>query len=144
MALGNQTSNNGEMQQALTTPLLKSVVLGTLLLTAGAIYAASTDHSVTHRLVLHTVEEPGAIYLSEWKVRKDVKATFDDGELRPITYTVTADLFDGCRWRATETLIPIDAKTFSYDYDETMLGCVEGATPMFVKTPRTGTVTIED
>lgn len=142
MALANQTSNNGEMQQALTTPLLKSVVLGTLMVTAGALYAASTDHSVTHRLVLHAVEEPGAIYLSEWKVRDDVKATFD-GELRPITYTMTADMFDGCRWRATETLIPIDAKTFSYDYSETILGCVEGSVPM-LKTPRTGIVTIEE
>ena len=142
MALRDQSSKNGEMQQALTTPLLKSVVLGTLLLSAGAIYAASTDHSVTHRLVLHTIEEPGAIYLSEWKVR-DVKATFDDGELRPITFHMTADMFDGCRWRATETLIPIDDKTFSYDYSETILGCAEGAVPM-IKTPRTGTVTIEE
>ena len=143
MALRDQASKNGEMQQALTTPLLKSVVLGTLLLSAGAIYAASTDHSVTHRLVLHTTEEPGAIYLSEWKVRDDVKATFDDGEIRPITFHMTADMFDGCRWRATETLIPIDEKTFSYDYSETILGCVEGSVPM-IKTPRTGTVTIED
>ncbi|MBA3456880.1 MAG: hypothetical protein H0T42_27570 [Deltaproteobacteria bacterium] len=130
------------MQQALTTPLLKSVVLGTLMVTAGAIYAASTDHSVTHRLVLNTTEEPGAIYLSEWKVR-DVTATFDDGELRPITYTITADMFDGCRWRAVETLVPIDDKTFSYDYSETILSCVEGAVPM-IKTPRIGTVTLED
>lgn len=142
MALGDRASKNGEMQQALTTPLLKSVVLGTLLLSAGAIYAASTDHSVTHRLVLHTIEEPGAIYLSEWKAR-DVKATFEDGDLRPITFTMTADMFDGCRWRATETLIPIDESTFSYDYSETILGCAEGAVPM-IKTPRTGTVTIED
>ena len=141
MALGDRTGNTGEMQQALTTPLLKSVVLGTLLLSAGAIYAATTDHSVTHRLVLHTVEEPGAIYLSEWKVR-DVKATFDDGELRPITYTMTADMFDGCRWRAIETLVPIDSTTFSYDYSEEILGCVDGSVPMF-KTPRTGTVTVE-
>jgi hypothetical protein len=130
------------MQQALTTPLLKSVVLGTLLLSAGAIYAASTDHSVTHRLVLHTTEEPGAIYLSEWKVREDVKATFDDGELHTIQYRMTADMFDGCRWRATETLVPIDGNTFSYDYSETILGCADGAVPM-IKTPRTGIVTVE-
>ena len=42
-----------------------------------------------------------------------------------------------------KTLIPIDAKTFSYDYSETILGCVDGAVPM-IKTPRTGTVTLED
>jgi hypothetical protein len=130
------------MQQALTTPLLRSVVLGTLLLSAGAIYAASTDHSATHRLVLHTTEEPGAIYLSEWKAKDVVKATFDDGELRPITFTMTADMFDGCRWRATETLVPIDSNTFSYDYSETILGCADGAVPM-LKTPRTGIVTID-
>ncbi len=111
------------------------------MVTAGAIYAASTDHSVTHRLVLHAVDEPGAIYLSEWKVR-DVKATFEDGELRPITYTMTADMFDGCRWRGTETLVPIDSQTFSYDYSEVILGCVDGSVPM-IKTPRTGTVTLE-
>ena len=143
MALGDRTSNNGEMQQALTTPLLRSVVLGTLLLSAGAIYAASTDHSVTHRLVLHTVEEPGAIYLSEWKARDVVKATFEDGELRPITFNMTADMFDGCRWRATETLVPIDSRSFLYDYSEVILGCVDGSVPMN-KTPRSGTVTIEE
>jgi len=142
MALRDRTIHNGEMQQALTTPLFKSVVLGALLLSAGAIYAASTDQSVTHRLVLHTTEEPGAIYLSEWKARDVVKATFDDGELRPITFHMTADMFDGCRWRATETLVPIDETTFSYDYSETILGCAEGAVPM-IKTPRTGIVTID-
>jgi hypothetical protein len=144
MALRDPTRNNGEMQQALTTPFLKSVVLGTLLLSAGAIYAAKTNHPPTHRLVLHAVEEPGAIYLSEWK-RGDVTATFAIGDAQPIMFRSTADMYDGCRWRAYETLIPIDDHTFSYEYSEEILSCNDGTrvSPLLVPSPRTGLVTIE-
>lgn len=144
MALRDPTRNNGEMQQALTTPLLKSVVLGTLLLSAGALYAAKTSPPPTHRLVLHAVEQPGAVYLSEWK-QGEVTAAFAIGEAQPIVFRSTADMYDGCRWRATETLIPIDDRTFAYDYSEVILSCSDGTrvSPLLVPSPRTGIVTVE-
>ena len=69
--------------------------------------------------------------------------TFPDSQLHPITFYNRASIHDGCRWLGTETLTPIDSKTFYYDYSETVLECDPGATP-FYKTPRTGLVTVED
>ncbi|MBS1123670.1 MAG: hypothetical protein H6Q90_5898, partial [Deltaproteobacteria bacterium] len=99
-------------------------------------------HAVTHRLVLHAVDEPNAFYLSAWR-DGDVKVQFDSTELQAITFKVRASVYDGCEWLGTETLVPIDANSFAYDYSETILSCAPDAVPLR-KTPRTGLVTIED
>src|SRR5215208_98376 len=99
---------------AVTTPVFRSVVVGGLLLglTVFAPSFASRDSQLTsHRLVLHTVTEPTAIYLSAWR-NGDVNVQFENGELRPITFRVRATIPDGCRWEGTETLVPIDEKSF--------------------------------
>lgn len=132
------------MQQAITTPALRSVVVGALLLGLGGFAAVSfgpRNEPVTRRLVLHAVEEPNAIYLSAWR-NGDLLVTFGDDRLRPITFTVRARISDGCRWLGTETLEPIDATTYAYDYSEKILSCERGAEP-YAKTPRKGYVTVE-
>jgi hypothetical protein len=129
------------MLQALTTPALKSVLLGGIVLGMG-LFAGHRDHAVTHRLALHAVDEPNSFYLTAWR-DGDVKVQFDTAELREITFKVRASVYDGCEWLGTETLVPIDSRTFAYDYRETILSCEPGATPLR-KTPRTGTVTVDD
>lgn len=128
------------MQLALASPVFRSLALGTLLLaaTVGGVLAHKSRHH--HHLVLHTYSQPGAIYLTAWR-NGPVLAPFEGDELEPLVYTTTARVVDGCRWQATETLEPIDAKRYAYRYEEKILSCVEGAVP-FYKTPRTGTVTL--
>ena len=134
------------MQQAVTTPAFRSVVVGGLLLglTVFAPSFASQDKPdhVTRRLVLHTVHEPDAIYLSAWR-NGDVNVQLENGELRPITFRVRATIPDGCRWEGTETLIPIDHRSFAYDYSERILSCPEGVESTYRETPRAGIVTVE-
>jgi hypothetical protein len=131
------------MRHALTTPMFGSVLVG-LALAAGGLYARtdSTDHRAEHRLVLHTYAEPNALYLSAWD-HGDVRVTLDGSERKPLRFTVRASVSDGCRWLATETLEPIDQRTYSYRYEEKILECDADATPCR-KTPRTGIVTVED
>jgi len=128
---------------ALLTPLFKSILFATALSTAGlgAVLSQDTD-TVTRRLSLHTETLPNAIYLTAWR-NGDVMFTFPDSQLHSITFYNRAKLADNCQWLATEALTPIDEKTFYYDYSETLLECDPGAKPGYVKTPRTGLVTVE-
>jgi len=133
------------MQQALTTPVMRSVVVGALFFgmgLAGALTLPPRHEPMTRRLVLHAHERPNAIYLSAWR-DGDLRVTFEDGQLRPITFHVRATLADGCRWMGTETLVPIDARTFAYEYDDTSLDCAPHET-QYIPTPRTGLVTVEN
>jgi hypothetical protein len=134
---------------AVTTPLFRSVVVGGLMLGLAVLApsflskAKATNVNMTsHRLVLHTVTEPNAIYLSAWR-KGDVNVQFENGELRPITFRVRATIPDGCRWEGTETLVPMDDHTFTYSYDDRQLSCPEGVEPMYRPTPRVGLVTVE-
>lgn len=134
-----------EGMQAVTTPVFRSVVVGGLLLglTVGAGFASKgSPDLVTRRLVLHTVSEPDAIYLSAWR-NGDVRVQLEDGELRPITFRVRATIPDGCRWEGTETLVPIDHRSFAYDYSERILSCPEGVESTYRETPRSGIVIVE-
>ena len=128
------------MLHALTTPVLKSVVLGGLLLGVGvgATRVMPTDH--TSRLVLHAPEAPNALYLSAWD-HGDVRLDLGD-QLQPLRFEIRASVSDGCRWLAIETLEPIDERTFAYDYSEYIVECDDDAIPAF-KTPRTGLVLVE-
>ena len=130
------------MLQALTTPVLTSVVLGGLLLGAGLGAAQVTsNHATSRRLVLHAPEKPHALYLSAWD-EGDVRIDVGD-KLQPMRFEIRASVSDGCRWLAIETLDPIDDRTFSYDYSEYIIECNEDATPAST-TPRTGFVVVED
>jgi hypothetical protein len=130
---------------AVTTPVFRSVVVGGLLLGL-AVFApsfASKDSQLTsHRLVLHTVSEPSAIYLSAWR-NGDVNVQFENGELRPITFRVRATIPDGCRWEGTETLVPIDHRSYTYEYNDRLLSCPDGGEGSYRPTPRVGIVTVE-
>jgi len=128
---------------ALLTPLFKSILFAALIGSAGIgkLLTTDADQSVTRQLALHTESLPNAIYLTAWR-DGDVSFTFPDSKLHAITFYNRASIHDGCRWLGTESLTPIDDKTFFYDYSETVLDCDAGATP-FYKTPRTGLVTVE-
>jgi hypothetical protein len=133
------------MQQALTSPVARAVVVGGLLLASSLALSraqARSHHQV--RLVLHAVSQPETFYLSWWR-DGDVRFEVPSGERPPMTLTCRAWLDDGCLWKGIETLEPIDARHYAYAYEEVQLRCRPGATPdRYYKTPRTGIVTVED
>ena len=133
------------MQQALVSPVFRSIALAGLMLGVGvAALDGPCDLKMKRgqRLVLHSYEAPNALYLTAWK-DGDVRVWFDSGELVPMKFTRKAYINDGCRWMARETLTPVGDRYFQYAYEETLLSCEPGATPC-VPTPRTGVVTVED
>ena len=130
------------MLSAVTSPVLGSLVVGGLLLGLGAAYEATRDEPVTRTLRLHAQAEKDALYLSAWRAG-DIQVTFPDDTLRGVTFRIRAHVTDGCHWQGTERIVPIDGRTFHYDYSEQILSCRPGATPTR-KTPRQGLVTIED
>jgi hypothetical protein len=127
------------MQFALTSPVYRSVAVGGLLLALSLAYGRSHQ---AHRLRLHAVDEPSCVYVTAWR-RGDVRIDVEPGKLTPLRFTTRAWLSDGCRWLGKERLDPIGPRTYAYRYDEVILGCEPDAEP-YLKTPRTGTVTIED
>jgi hypothetical protein len=130
------------MLQALTSPVARSIAIGTILL-AVAVAGVGAAKSHGRRLVLHARAECGAVYLSAWRDGA-IPVPFEGDRLVPLTYKTRASVNDGCRWLGVETLTPTaDGRRYRYKYGETILGCDPGATP-FYKTPRTGIVTIED
>lgn len=133
------------MLQAVTTPVMKSIVLGGLLLAAGlGIAQVVPSDSCAKRLVLHARQQPGAVYLSAWRDGDVVLALdTDQGTLPAITFKSRASGHDGCRWLGVETLTPLDERTYSYAYNEYILECDRDARP-YVKTPRTGFVVVRD
>lgn len=132
------------MMQALESPFYRSLAVGGLLLALTAAGAAGAHSKSKHhrRLVLHTVWKCNTLYLSAWRHR-DVHIVTDGGPLKPLTFETPALVSDGCRWLGKETLVPIDDRHYAYRYEETILSCQPGAEP-FLKTPRTGFVTVED
>ena len=128
------------MQQALTSSLYRSVAVGGLLLALSVVQFRSKPQ--VHHLALHTVSQPGALYLTAWRHGK-VSVSIDGQKLVPLTFETLASVNDGCRWLGTETLLPIDDHRYRYRYEETILDCDADATP-YIKTPRTGIVTVED
>lgn len=128
------------MQQALTSPVVRSVALVGLLLAATvAVVGMGSSHK--RRLVLHTVSRPCAVYLTAWR-NGDVLID-DAGPLKAIKIRTRAWLSDGCRWQGTETLTPITEKRYAYRYEEKILRCEPDADP-FVQTPRRGYVDVID
>lgn len=128
------------MQQALASPLFRSLAIGGLLLAVTVGARATRPHHKRH-LKLHAVDVPGEVYLSAWR-NGDVTVPFDGDKLVPLTFNTVALVSDGCRWLGTETLVPSGNGRYAYRYDETILECVPDANPCR-KTPRKGLVTVE-
>ena len=127
------------MHHAVEAPRLGTITLGAALVLV-ALFEVRPAHPVGHRLALHAPKLAGAVYLSAWR----------DGDVRvtgtaagAITFRTRASVSDGCRWMGIETLVPIDAHSYRYSYDEAILACDPGAVPC-TKTPRTGIVTVEE
>jgi hypothetical protein len=128
------------MHQALTSPIFRSIAVGGVLLALSLSQLGAAKRHPRH-MVLHAVAEPDAVYLTAWR-HGNVPVPFEGDKLIPLTYRTLASVNDGCRWLATETLVPVEATRYFYRYDETILDCDPGATPCR-KTPRTGYVTVE-
>ena len=128
------------MLQALTSSPYRSVAVGGLLLALSVGQLRSKQPHV-HHLALHAVAQPGALYLTAWR-HGPVSVAIEGTKLVPLTFSTLASVDDGCRWEATETLVPRDRHSYAYRYDETIIDCDPGAIP-YLKTPRTGVVTIE-
>jgi hypothetical protein len=129
------------MQQALTSPVFRSIAVGGVLLGLAISQVGETKSTKERVLVLHARSEPGAVYLTAW-LHGPVAMPFEGDELVPLRFTTRASVSDGCRWQATETLVPVGPTRYAYRYDETLLSCEPGSTP-YRKTPRTGCVTVE-
>lgn len=125
--------------QALTAPLFKSIALGGVLLALTAV-SATRHHPTKHRLRLHAIDRPHEFYLTKFR-RGDVRASYAKNET--IVWKTDALVFDGCHWRGIETLVPTSSREFAYAYEEEIISCEPGSTPTR-KTPRKGTVTVED
>jgi hypothetical protein len=133
------------MQQALTSTMGRWVAAGGLLLVLSLALGRAAPHRApawTPRLVLHTVWEPNTVYVSFWH-DGDFRMELAPGQLSAWELTSEAWLGDGCRWRGIERLDPIGPRTYAYHYDEVILRCHRGHVP-YRKTPRVGTVTVED
>ncbi|MGN6110576.1 MAG: hypothetical protein ACTHU0_36075 [Kofleriaceae bacterium] len=128
------------MQLAVTTPLVKSMVLGGVLIGIGAFHAVTQDHGRVRRLALDAPVRPGEVYLSAWRCG-DVRLRFESDALRPLTFHTRAQVSDGCEWVGVETLLPLDERTYHYEYSEIVLSCEPGSVPL-LKTPRSGRVRV--
>jgi hypothetical protein len=130
--------------QAVTTPLARTFALGGLLLALGiganVVMKESRPQLSTHELTLHAPVEANAFYLTAWQ-DGPLKLELDIDNLPSFEITSEAWVY-GCHWRATETLVPIDTRTYAYDYSEEILTCRPDGTPTR-KTPRKGYVTVE-
>jgi hypothetical protein len=85
----------------------------------------------------------GGIYFSAWADDKDVVADKDASDHQTVTYHRNYIWLDGCVWEATETLTPVDATHYQYQYREAPQSCPDGATAAIgATTPRDGTVTV--
>ncbi len=130
--------------QAVEAPVLKLVLAGGVVVALAAFARPSHHHHArsTHRLTLHAEAEPSAFYITPF-ADGSVTITRDDEHPAPITLHSTTHYIDGCDWMGIDTLVPVDAHTYSYSYDEQILSCEEGAIPAY-KTPRTGYVTVDE
>ena len=128
------------MLQAHVSSVFRSfAIAGVLLaLSMAGIGAAKPRHNGYWEL--HARAQPGAIYLSMFG-QGDERVAFD-GKRGARTFETVLWAPDGCYWRGTERLVPIDERRYRYSYDETLLRCQPGAVP-YVKTPRQGIVTLE-
>ncbi|MEO6774902.1 MAG: hypothetical protein ABI467_18180 [Kofleriaceae bacterium] len=126
--------------QAFEVPVGRSVLVAAL--AVGAIAAMPQRHHPDHhRLVLHAVSSPDALYLSAW-MDGPVELELDADHLRPLRFDMRANVSDGCRWRGWETLTPIGDHRYAYAYDDEKLSCAPHPIAT-VHTPRIGWVEVQ-
>ena len=124
---------------ALEVPALKATLFAAL--AVGALVAIPKHDSHVHRLVLHAVDRPHTLYLTYFENGPlDVK--IDADHLVPMRWEMTADVSDGCRWHAVETLTPSGPHRFAYTYDEAKISCIPHPIATIL-TPRTGWVEVQ-
>ena len=132
------------LRQAITAlghrTLVPVALVGSALFGLGALFVPHSQSGV-YRFTLHAPQPPSTIFVSAWN-EGDVFVNHDGSDGKTITFTRRADEHDGCRWQGTETLRPIGAHAYLYEYAEKILGCEPDAHP-FVVTPRRGIVTVE-
>ena len=93
------------------------------------------------RLDLH-VPAQGGIYFSAWAA-PEVISGHDGSDGATVRYRRRYVWPDGCRWQATETLVPTSAERYEYTYREAPLSCPRGAVAdTGATTPRDGFVTV--
>jgi hypothetical protein len=90
--------------------------------------APSKEDVKRFRLELHLEAEEGGVYFTAW-VDGDVIAAKDGSDGKPVTYRRKFYWSDGCRWEATERLVPTAANRYTYRYREAAVECPDGATP---------------
>lgn len=128
---------------AVEVPLLKQAAIATAAL--GLVVGMAMPHHshlTRHRLGLHAPKRCHAIYLTAWE-HGDVTIVRDDAHPRSIVFNTREVIPDGSTWLGTETLVPLDDRTYSYQYDETVLEDIPGGT-RYIKTPRHGVVTVDE
>lgn len=129
------------MLQAHRSSVFRSFAIASVLLALSVVGVGAAKSRHGGYLALHAVAQPNAIYLSIFG-QGDDRVPFD-GKLGARTFTTTVWAPDDCQWRSTERLVPAGERRYRYSYDETLLRCRPGATP-YIKTPRTGIVTLEE
>jgi len=129
------------MLQAHVSSAFRSFAIASLLLALSVAGVGAVKSRHTGFWVLHAVAQPNAIYLSIFGQGEEHVAF--DGKRGARTFTTTLWAPDDCQWRSTEKLVPAGERRYYYSYDETLLRCRAGAVP-FIKTPRTGVVTLEE
>ena len=96
-------------------------------------------HRDVHKLVLHTVSQADAIYVTafddDYRYEK-----LDPQHLMVMQYEIRAVVY-GCLWQGTETLMP-NGDHYDYTYEDHIIRYGDDCTPTR-PTPRSGTVTIE-
>lgn len=101
----------------------------------------SRERGQRFRLDLH-VPAQGGIYFSAW-ADPEVITDHDGADRATVRYRRRYAWYDGCRWEATETLVPTAANRYEYTYREAPLSCPRGAiADTGATTPRDGHVTV--
>lgn len=138
---------------AVQAPVYKSILLAGAALAVAA-FVHHPKHSPPeapkhHRLTLHTETMKRAIYLTVFAENRiertecDLRTIDIASEGETLRFATRARIGDGCLWEGRERLVPIDAHSYAYSYDEQILSCEPGSIPA-IKTPRTGIVTVDE
>jgi hypothetical protein len=135
---------------AVRAPVGKSIlVAGAALAVAAFVHHPKPAHAPTHHLLtLHAQSIEHAVYLTvfaEGRIQHtdcDLRAVDVASEGETLRFATRARIADGCVWEGHERLVPIDAHSYAYSYDEQILSCEPGSIPA-IKTPRTGIVTVD-
>ena len=124
---------------ALEVSALKATLFAALTVTA--LVAMPKHHSHVHHLVLHAQSNPHTLYLSYFE-DGPIRVNIDPDHLKPLHWEMTAEVSDGCRWHAIETLTPSGPHRFAYSYIDEKLSC--SPHPLETEpTPRTGWVDVQ-